>query len=162
MAPKPELVPPADPEGDDVLKILKGLADDSKAAHVAFQKKLASGALADPGALAAELGELFSIQADLAQYAFQAHYEHFDWASEVDSDLDDIKSQLGDGSTLLPEDALKLKTAILALVQNLRSPDDDITLAVKKQAEGAIAFIDEVTAEVEDEGDEETDPEDEE
>lgn len=150
MAPKPELVPPADPEGDDVLKILKGLADDSKAAHTAFQKKLAAGALADPTALAAELGELFSIQADLAQYAFQAHFEHFEWAAEVDTDLDDIKEQLGAGSTLLPEDALKLKTAILALVQNLRSPDDDITLAAKKQADDAIAFIDEITAEVED------------
>ncbi len=161
MAPKPELVPPADPEGDDVLKILKGLADDAKAAHATFVKKLASGALADPAALAIEVGEIFSIQADLAQYAFQAHYEHFDWASEVDSDLDDIKEQLGAGSTLLPEDALKLKTAILSLVQNLRSPDDDITLAVKKQADDAIAFIDEVTAE--DEGDdEETETEDEE
>ncbi len=149
MAPKPALTAVPEAEADDVLRLLHGLAEDAKSAHVSFQKKLASGALADPAALAGEVGELFSIQADLALHAFQAHHEHFEWASEVDTDLDDIKEQLGAGSTLLPEDALKLKTTILALVQNLRSPDDDLTLAVKKQADDALAFIDEVTAEIE-------------
>ena len=161
MAPKPETPSNADAEADDVLKILKGLADDSKAAHVAFQKKLAAGALADPAALAGEVGELFSIQADLAQYAFQAHFESFDWASEVDADLDDIKEQLGAGSSLLPEDATRLKAVILSLVQQLRTPDDDLTLAVKKQAHEALAFIDEVTAEEADEPEEDDEAEEE-
>lgn len=154
MPPQPPPAPDA-AEADDVLKILKGLADDAKSAHAAFHKKLMAGVLADPAVLATEVLELFSIQADLAQYVFQAHFEHFEWAGDVDTDLNEIKDQLGDGSTLLPEDAVKLKTAILSLVQNLRTPDDDVTLAVKKQADEAIAFIDEVTAEDDDDEEEE-------
>lgn len=148
-------------EPDDVLKLLKGLADDAKAAFDTFKRKLASGGMADPAALAIEVGEVFSILADVSQYAFQAHYEHFDWASEVDEDLDELKDALGGGTTILPEDAARLKATILALAQNLRAPDgdEDVIQALKQQAADAVTFIDESTAE---EGDEPDDDEDEE
>jgi len=142
-------------EADDVLHLLKGLADDASGAYEAFKKKLAAGALADPNALAVEVGELFSIMADVSQYAFQAHFEHFEWAAQVDDDLDELKGM--DGTTILPEDAAKLKGVILVLAQNLRaasSPDDEALLAtLKQQAAEAVAFIDEATAEETDEED---------
>jgi len=148
MAPK-DTAPEA---ADAVLQQLKSLSDDATSAHDVFKKKLAAGALADPATLAVEVGELFSILADVSQYAFQAHFEHFEWAAEVDDDLNEIKDAIDmDGSSLLPEDAVKLKSVILALSQNLReatSPDDAETLAaLKAQATEALAFIDEATAE---------------
>jgi hypothetical protein len=145
---------------DDVLKSIHLLSQDVKAGFESFKKKAAAGL--SPTDLVSELNELYSMQADAVALMFQAHYEHFGWAGEVDSDLDDIKAQLeADGSTILPEDAVKLKSTILALVQHLREPTSstDTVLDVKKLADEAIAFIDESTAEIEE--DDETDDEDE-
>lgn len=136
---------------DDVLEQLRGLAGDARDSYEAFKKKLTSGLLADPTVLVTEVGEMFSILADVAQYAFQAHSDHFEWSGEVDSDLEEIKETLGETeSILLAEDALRLRETISALVQNLREPtgsDDDIPAILKKRAEDALAFIEEVTAE---------------
>ncbi len=135
---------------DDVLEQLKGLAADASSAQESFKKKLMAGALNDPAALAVEVGELFSILADVSQYAFQAHTEHFEWGSEVDEHLEELDDALGQASTLLPEDAARLKTTITALAGALTGGaalSADALADLKKQAEEAIAFIDEVTVE---------------
>lgn len=159
--PKDEAAP-ATPEADDVLELLHGLAGDAKDAYESIKKKIVSGALNDPAALATEVVEMFSILADATQFAFQAHKDHFEWGSEVDEDLDDIKARLTT-STLLAEDASMLKGLIFALSENLRSPtgpDDDVPAILKKRATDALAFIDQMTeAEADDEGDEDEDEE---
>lgn len=145
---------------DDVLKSIQLLRDDAKSAYDSFSKKLASGAI-DLPSLATEVKEMLSLQADLAGLTFQAHFEHFDWASDVDEDLDTLKESLG-GTSILPEDAARLKSTILALAQNLREPtdaSDDVPARLKTLAAEAVAFIDESTLE---ESEEEADDEDEE
>lgn len=151
--------PPQDTD-DDVLKSILLLKEDMKSAHGAFSKKLGAGTLTLE-LLSAEVGELFSMQADLAALTFQAHHEQFDWAGEVDDDIDQLKASLGDGTTILPEDAARLKATILSLVQNLRaatdSADSDVLTQLKARADEAVAFIDESTAEDDpDEPDDET------
>ncbi len=148
-------------EPDDVLALLQGLAADAQDAYTAFKKKIVTGALNDPAALATEVGEMFSILADGIQLAFQAHKDHFEWGSEVDNDIDELKASLG-GSTLLAEDATKLKAVILALSENLRAPtgpDDDAPALLKKQALEAVSFIDEITEVEGDDDEEEEEPE---
>lgn len=146
---------------DQVLALLHGVAEESDSALKSFKKKLDSGALADPTALAREVFDLFSILTDVAKHNATAHHEHFTWASEVDTDLDEIKEELSSvGSTLLPEDAERLKATILALTNNLRTPtgpdDADVVDALRARAAEAIEFIDEATAEEEELDDTET------
>lgn len=147
---------PQPTEPDLILKSLSDLREEAKSAHATFKKKVASGALT-PEALAGELSDLFSLTADLAQYTFQAHHEHFEWAEGVDNDLDELK---GAASVLLPEDALKLKTLIFDLLKNLSTaPSEEILASLNQRAVEAVAFIDEVTAEEVDEDDEADDDE---
>ncbi len=151
---------PAQETDDDVLKSIQLLRDDAKSAYDAFGKKIASGTL-DLAGLASEMKDMLSLQADLAGLTFQATFENLEWAAEVDEDLDALKEGLG-GTSILPEDAVRLKTTILSLVQNLReptSPDDDALAALKARAAEAISFIDEVTAADEDDDEEEEEEE---
>ena len=150
------------PPPDDVLELLRGLASDAKDAQASFQKKLTQGALADPAVLAGEVGEMFSILADVSLYAFRAHSDHFEWGAEIDTELEEIKENLGEGgSMLLPEDAQRLKDTVIALAAALQSktPLSAEALAdLEKRAVTAVAFINEVTAEEVDEEDEDDEP----
>lgn len=143
---------------DNVLESLKDLADEAKSAHATFKRKLDAGGLA-PEAVASELGDLLSLFADLALATYSAHGEHFEWAGEVDDDIEMLKEQLGPESALLPEDAQRLKETILALQNNLRIPagsDDDVPRILAARASEAVAFIDSIIIE---EGDEDEDEE---
>jgi len=147
---------PAQDNDDDVLKSIQLLRDDAKSAYDSLVKKIASGTLDLPG-LAAEVKEMVSLQADIAALMFQSTFESLEWAAEVDEDLDALKEGLA-GTTILPEDALRLKTTILSLVQNLRDPtepDDAALAALKARAAEAITFIDESTEAGDDDEEEE-------
>jgi hypothetical protein len=152
MAPKLAAVTAPPTEPDEVLSLLRGLASDASDAYEAFKKKLTSGALNDPAALATEVGEMFSILADQSKYAFDAHKEHFEWGGEVDAKLDEIEEALGGESTLMPEDAARLKETIEALVAAIPASSGEFA-ALQARAHEAIAFIDEVTAELDPEDD---------
>jgi hypothetical protein len=148
---------------DDVLQSIQLLRDDAKGAYDSFVKKLAAGTV-DINTIVGEMKDMLSLQADLAALTFQATFENLEWAGEVDEDLDALKEGIG-GTTILPEDATRLKATILSLVQNLRAstdPEDEgVLAAIKARAAEAIAFIDEATAEDDEDGDDEEDDEDE-
>lgn len=152
-------VSPQDPD-DDVLRSIQLLKDDTKSAFDAFSKKVASGALVDFASLVQEVREMFSLQADLVALTFQAHSDSFEWSGEVEQELDALR---GASTTILPEDAARLKATILSLVQNLRDPvegSDDALAALKLRASEAVKFIDDSTAEdPDDEDDEDEDDE---
>jgi hypothetical protein len=151
-------VPAPAENDDDVLKSIQLLRDDTKSAYDSFTKKIAAGTL-DLAGLAAELKEMVSLQADLAGLLFQATFENLEWAAEVDEDIDALKEGLS-ATTILPEDAMRLKSTILSLVQNLREPTDphdEALAALKARAAEAVAFIDEATEA--DDDDDETDEE---
>lgn len=144
---------------DNVLESLEDLAREASGAHASFKKKLAQGALNDPAALAGEIQDLFSLFSDLALGSYNAHKDHFDWASEVDDDLEELKEHLGPESALLPEDALRLKATILSLMNAIPSSADESAI-LKARGEEALAFIDSILiADDEEDAPEEEEPE---
>jgi hypothetical protein len=131
---------------DNVLESLEDLSREASGAHASFKRKLAQGALNDPAALAGEIQDLFSLFSDLALGSYNAHKDHFEWASEVDDDLEELKEHLGPESALLPEDAMKLKATILSLMNAIPSSADESAI-LKARGEEAVAFIDGITIE---------------
>lgn len=132
---------------DDVLKQLHDLASEAKSSFDSFKKRLENKELTDASTLAGEISDLFSLLVDVTTLTAQAHHEHFEWAEGVDEDLDELKAA---GSTLIVSDAENLKSVILSLKAHLRTPDDDITTALKARADAAVVFIDTITEEDED------------
>ncbi len=142
---------------DLIIGKLKDLSQEVEAEADSFKEKLVKSTV-DP-VVARGLKNLFSMLTDLSQYTLQAHSETFEWAKQVDNDIEELNG--AEPSTqFLPEDALRLKSLLLALSQNLRAAtgdDDDVPATLGKEVGKAILFIDESTLEIEDGDDDEDD-----
>lgn len=139
---------------DEVLKQLHDLSNEANSAFTSFKKRLDGKEFTDVTSLAGEMSDLFSLLVDVTKLTAQAHHEHYEWAEGVDEDLDALKEP---ASTLLVSDAENLKSLILSLQSHLRTPDDDLTLALKQRVGETVIFIDSIT-ELDDE-DEDEEPE---
>lgn len=155
---KPQTEAVAVDEEDPVLTVIRDLRDEAKSAFAAVKKKVDTGIITDIPALAREFVDMFSILVDVTEATFTAHTEHFEWAGEVDEELDAIK---GEGmSQLLPSDADALKGTLLALVENLRAslgPDDTLPDLLRAKVTETISFIDSITGEPDDDEEEDDD-----
>ncbi len=150
--------PPA-PEPDQVIELLQGLALEAQSSLRKFTEKLKPDAPPmEIATLAREVGNLFSFLVDLATHTTEAHVESYEWSAEIEEEVERLSA---DESRLSPVDAGRLKATLLSLVQHLRTPDDELTAAVRQRATEAIEFIDQVTISDEDEGDDEGDEGDE-
>jgi hypothetical protein len=148
-------------EEDLIIGKLSDLSKEIQAEGNSLKLKLKNASAAVDPLVASALKNLFSMLTDLSQYTLQAHSETFMWAGGVDNDIEELK---GDEPTtqFLPEDALRLKSLLLALSQEVRPPtdaEDDVPAALGKQVAEAILFIDEHTLEVEEDDEEEADDE---
>ena len=146
---------------EQILKSIYDFAKEAASAQKSFQKRLEQKEFTTVEELAGEVSDLFSMIADLANTSFQAHNDHYEWSGEVDDVLDALQEEGADAeSSLLPPDALKLKSLLLDLGQNLRAPEnpsDDIPQILKAKIAESVTFIDGVTVEEVDEDDEEGD-----
>lgn len=144
-------------DDDIIIGKLNDLYGEAESEYKSFQAKIKAATGIDPLVKSA-LKNLFSMLTDTIQITLQAHSETFVWASGVDNDIEELKGEEAT-TQFLPEDALRLKSLLLALSQNLRSAsgaDDDVPEVLGKQIAESILFIDEHTLEL-DEDDEEDD-----
>lgn len=135
---------------DQLLETIIELGNEAGATAEAFKKSIAADGTVSLVVLTRALSDALGLVADLAGATGGAHREHYEWAGEVDAQLDEIEAQLGGASVLLSEDAEKLKGAILALVKELRPGDDAALTAVRVAAAEAVAFIDSITEDPDD------------
>lgn len=151
-------------EEDAILGQMNELAGELKSEFDGFKKR--SKGIADPVAAGALLN-LFSLFTDFVSLNSQAHGQSFEWGKGIDEAIDELQTDTAD-TRFLPEDAMRLKSLLLALQNNLRAPTDeadDVPEALRKQVAEAILFIDEATLDPDDgddaddegDGDEETD-----
>lgn len=141
---------------DEVLALMKGLKAEAKSGFASFKKKLAAGALQDPAVLGNAVEDLFSLVVDLGEMTLNLHTEHMEWSEGIEEEIDALKEGDG-GSSLLPTDAMALKTTLLALQQNLRAPvdpSDNVPELLSAKVTETLAFIDAITAEEDDEEEE--------
>lgn len=141
-------------DGDDqIIEGLRALEGEIKNEFDRFKKKAAAG----PVDLASTVEDLFSLVASLAAQTTLAHADHYEWGADVDEQLEELG---GVESILLPADATRLKTLLLNLSQNLREPtdaEDDVPKILKAEVETALGAIDEMTANDDEEPDENED-----
>lgn len=148
---------------DPEISILEGLRGETRDAYASFKKKLASGTFTTPEQVASEMDNLFSLLVDVSEKALSLHADLVDWRAGVDEELDAMAAG-EEGSSLIPTDALNLKTFILALQHNLRAstgPDDDAPQVLSDKVADTLKFIDEITVDPEDEEDEDEEHDDE-
>lgn len=154
----------AEPE-DEILKQLTDLQSEGKDALASFQKRVAAKAFTDPNDLANEMKDLFALFLDLAALTSSAHTEHFEWAADVDDELESIREGMPPGSVLIPSDAENLRQLLVTLRDNLRAPTSDPTdqqliLQLQQRTADVLAFVAEITAD-DGEGDEDEDEDEE-
>lgn len=155
---------------DEILKQLGDIQKEGKDAFQAFQKRVTAKAFTDVNELAVELKDLFSMFLDFTALTTSAIAENIDWSSGVDDELDVLREGLPAGSQLVPTDAENLSQLLSALRDNLRGPsvsvtdpaalaDQEFLELLKTRATQALAFIEEITMEPEEETEQDDDEE---
>ncbi len=130
------------------LKYLQEFAVEASAVSARITEEL--GAAQDPAVIARHVQDLGSLVSDLAQATLAAHNEHYDWQDDAAQEIEDIKDALGAESVLSLEDAERLKSTLIDLMNNLRAPlgeKDEALEALKARGVEAVAFIDSIAEE---------------